>query len=515
MLPILFIPLRVQAAVTHQTVALSGNAATGILPGTSFSNVFQCLPRIDSSGRIGFGAYLTGNDVDATNNLGFWFGAPGDIHPLMRTGQPASGYGPGVSYNILGCLAFTKGGYSAIAGTVAGSEIGTYNENGLWYFAEDRLTLVAHGGDGPPGAPDGVYQIPRAAGVSSSGVITFTSELGGLHDVGIWSGTPGSLQLLSRTGMSPPLGTGPFILTDGRSNDAGDLLFTGHLGNTDGPSGIWLKSGGITQLVALTSSQAPELPVGTVLSGFSPPRLSESAIIAFWGVLAGDGVTQSNNTAIWAGRPGALHLLAREGTQAPDASVGTVIKEVLNHPVLNRSGHVAFTASIEGGVYSPGDMGLWIGPPSNPRLIVDTATPLISTPFGDLEIRLFISEPAINSSDDVAFYALLEGPRVTSNNNHSLWVRSHDGTLLLIAREGDSFDVGVGDTRIIKSVLRSTVGMTDPTAGDSYFNDAGQLVFELAFTDGSAGIFMATIPEPVFLSPLALLACYLRRRRRP
>jgi hypothetical protein len=235
--------------------------------------------------------------------------------------------------------------------------------------------------------------------------------------------------------------------------------------------------------------------------------------VAFATGLGGEGITAANSTAIWAGHPGALNLLARKGSQAPDTSTGTLITGVLNPPTLNREGVVAFTAMMEGGDFAPGDMGLWMGTPSAPKLVVDTATPVITTPDGDLEIQFFISDPAMNGRGDVAFFAVLEGPRVIASNRRSLWVRGHDGALLLIARDGDRFDVGGGDVRTIQNLHYFQDG-TDPTIGDSYFNDAGQLAFELTFTDGSTGLFIATVPEPVILRLFLLLGCFLSRRRR-
>ena len=49
--------------------------------------------------------------------------------------------------------------------------------------------------------------------------------------------------------------------------------------------------------------------------------------------------------------------------------------------------------------------------------------------------------------------------------------------------------------------------LDDPTGiagGRGTFNDAGQFTFQASFTDGSQGIFIATIPEPTTSASIAL-----------
>ena len=53
-------------------------------------------------------------------------------------------------------------------------------------------------------------------------------------------------------------------------------------------------------------------------------------------------------------------------------------------------------------------------------------------------------------------------------------------------------------------------------SGDDFrygFSNDGTLALRLTFTDGSSGIFTATIPKPTALVPLAAAAAVPRRRR--
>jgi hypothetical protein len=82
---------------------------------------------------------------------------------------------------------------------------------------------------------------------------------------------------------------------------AGQAYFAGTAGNL--------------QLLAADSQQAPGLPDGVLFdfSQTSVPVISETGYVAFAGPLKGTGVTTSNDYAIWAGTPGNLRLVAREG----------------------------------------------------------------------------------------------------------------------------------------------------------------------------------------------------------
>ena len=50
-----------------------------------------------------------------------------------------------------------------------------------------------------------------------------------------------------------------------------------------------------------------------VLNAFSRPEISNDGQVAFAGFVSGPGVTSANNTAIWAGLPGQMALVARAG----------------------------------------------------------------------------------------------------------------------------------------------------------------------------------------------------------
>ena len=81
------------------------------------------------------------------------------------------------------------------------------------------------------------------------------------------------------------------------------------------------------------------------------------------------------------------------------------------------------------------------------------------------------------------------------------------------ARRGSASSAGVSD------ILVGSGGGTGGEDGRfAAFNDAGQLVYRLAFADGMAGIFVTTVPDPsaaaLLLAAASSAVLVLRRRSR-
>ena len=97
---------------------------------------------------------------------------------------------------------------------------------------------------------------------------------------------------------------------------------------------------------------------------------------------------------------------------------------------------------------------------------------------------------AINGEGQVAFKALIAGPGVDSTNNQGIFATDLEGNLHLIARTGDTFDIGGDEYRTI-SFLGFVSGSGIEDGRRSAFNDAGELAFVAMFSDHSSGVFVA------------------------
>ena len=100
------------------------------------------------------------------------------------------------------------------------------------------------------------------------------------------------------------------------------------------------------------------------------------------------------------------------------------------------------------------------------------------------------SRLVLNARGQLAFTAQLGG-NVTKKNNYGLWATQTDGhNLRLIARTGDTIQVGDDDVRTIKHIsFAGPSGNED--ARPSGMNDEGQIAFAVAFTDDSFGVIVS------------------------
>jgi hypothetical protein len=263
-------------------------------------------------------------------------------------------------------------------------------------------------------------------------------------------------------------------------------------------------------------------------SNFGNPVLNAAGQTAFVASLAGTGVTPANNTGIWsegAGSIGSPGLVAREGDAAPGAGTGVNYNSFFD-PVLNGAGQTAFVATLTGmGVTASNDRGIWsegAGSIGSPGLVAREGDAAPGTGQG-VNYSTLSTSFVLNGAGQIAFSATLTGPGVTGANDTGIWASDPDGLLTLIARTGDLFDIDdeplTQDFRTITDLSLHGFSVSGGEDGrPTFFNDAGQLAFLASFSDGSSGIFVTTItqpiPEPATAALLAVggLTVLVRRR---
>ncbi len=548
------------ATVTYDTIALSGATGTalGLGPdqgaGVHFSGFG--VPTVNTAGQVAFSGLLTGPGVGSSNNAGIWTTVGGTPAVLAREGTdgPAGpGLGAGVHFSVSAIFApqvLNSTGEAAFIGTVTGGGVDGTNFRGIWTTAGGTLAAVARTGtDGQlgPGMDPGVHFSTLIDRVfNAAGNVAFQGELTGT-DVdttnrrGIWINAGGSLAVVARTGSDGPgpnLGAGVnFTAFSGPTlNAAGQVAFYGELtgDGVDGTNhrGIWTNAGGSLAVVARTGSDGPGpgLGAGVHFNELGPPVLNSTGAVAFTGGLGlGAGVDSTNNRGIWTTTGGSLAAVARKGTDGdtgPGQGAGVQFN-FFKSPVLNSAGEIAFHATLMGeGVDLTNNEGIWtttggtlapvaregtdgnLGPGLGTGVVFGTG----AFPFGDSFFT-----PTINGAGEVAFAGIVTGTGVDSTNDRGLWA-STGGTLQLIVREGDLFDVDPGAGVDLRTI--SLIGFSGDVGGEDgrslSLNDNGLLAFELRFTDGSSGIFTALVPEPASVALLGLAApllCFRGRGR--
>ena len=529
------------AAVTFDTIALTGSSGTtlGFGPGlgagvdfASFDNAF-----LNSNGDVAFVGTVAGTGVVASNDTGIWSRVGGPLTVIAREGVGGTNpnLGAGVYLSVIHPNpVLDANGKITYSGNLAGTGIDSSNQYGIWTTAAGlTVTNARSGTDSEPNLGPGVsFESFSVSGspfyyarpiVNASGHLAFFARLTGTgvnpsNNEGIWSNASGSLTPTVRTGSEGPglNGGATAYFTQVREpvlNADGKIAFYGALAgtavNTSNDTGIWTKSGGNLVTVAREGSDGPgpNLGAGVTFSssfnlrtGFTNIALNDVGNVAFYGFVAGPGITLANDTGIWSDVGGSLTVVAREGADGPTPNLGSDIYfgqfDYRASLDFNAAGEIAFKGALTGTlVNSSNNTGIW----SNAAGVL---TPIARTGsdgpgpnlgpgiyFGDL------SNPALNSQGDVAFLALLFGNGINSSNDVGLWVNA-GGTLQKIVRDGDLFDVDPGINADLRTI--SSITILDPAleSAERFFNDSGMLAFELRFTDGSRGIFTAIVPEP-------------------
>jgi hypothetical protein len=546
-----------RGSIMFRTVALSGQA----VPGGSFAGeTFASfgVPTINQSGLTAFdaSATFTGAISSGTNaNTGLVMSEGSGVLTLesqLGTLAPsAAGTGTSTSWSgtwnvnsntpfldglghltLQGGLRFgSNGGSNGSDGTVVTSA----NSSGIWSESPGSLSLVARQGFSPVGSAT-LTTLTTLGAVNPSGAFVFTGATSdGLN--GILSNRTGALAYVVNGAAVAPGASGATFLSNGFSgpviNASGQVAFKATLTTGSGSpavtsttnQGIWSEGSGSLQLVARAGSQAPGTANGDLFgTSFTSPDFNNLGETAFSNTLVtntGSGdVTSTNNGGVWSEGGGSLHLVVRKGAAAPGASSGSIVPvfNTFSTVVINHSGLTAFIGTLQTGSGSAYTGGIWSEAPGGMGTLTAIALDggqAPGTAIGDHFSS--IGNLMMNALGEVAFSGFLATGTgdVTSSNNSGVWAQDASGALQLVIRTGESFQVAPGDVRTISGYsFGSSSGGEE--GRQMTWNDSEQLAVYLTFTNGTSGVFTATVPEPgtagVAMVPMAGLL--MRRRRR-
>jgi hypothetical protein len=483
---------------------------------------------------------------------------------IVMTGDPATAAGAGVTVSELtGPVSINDSGKVAFRATLAGS----VNAYSMWTTASNgSLQMLAVDGGAAPGG--GVYNGLGGFGgpvINNSGEVAFQGLIN--SKMSIVAGFPGSMALMAKQGQSATKLTGGTRIVNGsfsdpRMNDSGQIVFNQGL-----PSCIELVTpGGSGMIELMTPGDAvPGIASATFGSG-AYALINNNGTVAFQDTIAAPG---NNNDTLWTYQIGQsnLNLLARKGDAAPGGG-GTITRIDVttdnDTQALNNAGDVSFTPGLyfgsattlkqriapnmpapgttgilagatfsipinaagnvvfEGTINDPnpartGDYGVWTGKPDNLRLLAREQEQAVGwAPGIKYSVNGYVT---INESGTVAMQGFVAGPGINGSNGAGVWMTDELGALRLVAKDGDLLDVDPGpgaDLRTISGLTIQTSTMPGDGRAHSLAGD-GELLMRLTFTDGSTGLFTATlVPEPgtAAMALAAILPMYGRRRRR-
>ena len=520
-------------AATVRTVALSGQHAPGAPDGVNYATGFTS-PTLNDAGRTAFHATLAGSGVDETNNQGIWSEGFGSLALVARRGSPAPDMSSGISFGelTLPYVVLNNSGQTAFHSFLTGSGVDDTNNQGIWLQESSGAALMSRTGTAAPGTPEGVnFNSFGGPLLGEAGKIGFFAGLAGSsvssgNNLGIWSNTSGSPELVIRKGDPPSSGTVFLVYAEFSSaalNAVGKtgVFFRLNIGSHDvDDQGLWTDRSGSGAWVARGGWHAPGTSQGVNFTVFGrpffgfftdAPSMNDAGQLAFHAKLRGPGVNSTNDEGIWSEGSGAMALVAREGSPAPGMPNGVNFSIFTTPIVLNNARQTAFGSFVTGsGVVDTNSAAIWSEGSGSLALVARAGDHAPGTPNG-VFFNCFCSTSdslLLNDAGQTAFYTDLTGSGVDSTNDHGIWETGSTGALQLIARTGDMLEIAPGDIRTISSL---------GGIANSGFNNLGQLAFYASFTDGTSGIFVSNrvaVPEPSSLLLLCLgsLAALWRRR---
>lgn len=293
----------------------------------------------------------------------------------VREGQAMPGLPPGIV--LSGVEPFAHVGSHMVFAGSTGPSLGVVNGTAAWLGSGGSFTLLARSGAPLPGFSAGPTQFVSNLVANAAGDAVFVA-FGGLNSA-IYRASGGQVTRIAGPGSAVP--GYPHTTMDGffapSINSLGTVAFYAIVTDTtQDPArfhypGIWLWKAGALAPLAIGGSPAP----GTegVFSTFGASNtffdLADNDFVAFSATISGPGITSANNRGIWAGKPGALTLIARTGSQAPGYGPGVNFAFLNLALAANTRGQVVFQGIVTGG-NGPELRGIFFGSPTSPAMLL-------------------------------------------------------------------------------------------------------------------------------------------------
>jgi hypothetical protein len=509
---------RSAGGAANVAVARTGVAAPAPATGNYTPNAFNA-PFIDNSGNVAFQhiiAATTGPFGTVTDAIFVRASASGSSR-LATRGSNTGGLTP------VGTGAPLPTAFGPTPPT-AGQSNGV--QSAMLYNAAGQGALTASWNDGAGNSGSGLF----ATAASSGNFDTFTPViLRGNTTPAFGDVTAAQVDFVS----------GPAL------NDSGKMAFGVDFISGTAPTGnqnraLLTNRNGSLETLFVRRTGASWLGSGEVVGdiGSITPSMNNAGAVTTALPLAGTGITNVNNSAVARfNSDGSVDLL-REGAQSgrttgggasillggantTTSSLSLASVSSTGRVFFNTAGNADSTGTVLTAATGANALASW-SPETGTQVIALSGDTAPGTGGG--QFNTFSSSRAVNEFNQVAFLTSLINTAgnpggVTTSNDLCLYATDPQGNLYLVAREGFAL---AGDTvsgRTVTSILFNNSINNQVTNGQdgrgTFFNGLGQLVFNVGFSDGNSGVFVANVvPSPAGAGVMAMLGLGLMRRNR-
>lgn len=276
-------------------VAREGSQAPGAAVGVVFADFAnQAIVFADNgSNKTSFLTKLAGPGVTTANDFAIFNDNGGVLQLVAREGAAAPSL-PN-TFAVLGAPVLNDNNVMAFQARVSGSSTA---DNTIWVGGPGSLSMLVREGQAAPGTASNFGNFGNPS-LNNLNHVAFLSSLSGAvaQNLGVFTNAGGVMQLVARKG---DVATGTL---DTYASFSSPVIGGGdHIGFTATLStaqvGLWAGSPGSMNLIALQDSQAPDTTPGMTFVAISDPLLNSGGQLAFYATL--DGIaTPSEDAGIW------------------------------------------------------------------------------------------------------------------------------------------------------------------------------------------------------------------------
>ncbi|MCE2966462.1 MAG: choice-of-anchor tandem repeat NxxGxxAF-containing protein [Phycisphaerales bacterium] len=540
------------ADVTYRTIALPGT--TGPLGPGLGSATFTAAGLAPVAGITGFARTSVLNQsgdvafvAASSQGAGVWRNIGGTNQVIARatTASPAPSL---TNFGVNAYLGLTMSNANQVGFSYTFTPGGQLGVNDVGQFrstSAGALEFVARS-NAAGALPNGQTNLSGATSTplqTQGGIMSFVGTWAGGQQAH-FVGTPGSFTVALQSGQAvAAAGNAVISGFDGNPalNDSGALAASVNFSTGSGVPAVTGSNarrlvttrGGTVDVLAFSGAPVSDLPgVNFASTGTFSPAMNNAGQVAFTSATSGVGITANINesTIFRSDASGSVVTALRERTGVPgrsDLFFGGANTSLSTFGAVSINKFGTILAQSSGNTNAAGT-ALPNGAGHQTLFTIDTSG-LISVlavtgdaapGTGGTFAAFNASQRAINARGQVAFMATLNvAGAVTTSNDLGLFCSDATGALHLVAREGSLFQVAPGDWRTVQDIVfsRASVG-NQPTGGEDgrglVLNDRGDVVFNLTFTDGTSGVFVANVPGPGAVALFGLAGGLAARRRR-